>query len=192
MNQKSEIFFETIKCFEGEPYHLDFHEKRIAKTIGKNFNLNDYIYPINDELLKCKVIYDMDQILDVTYDSYVEKDQKIFKIIEANNLQYNSKFLYRDAINHLVNFKEDADDIIIVKNGYVTDTSIANIAIKKNDKWFTPQNPLLEGTTKNRLCDEGFLKSYPIRLDDLLQTKEFAIMNAMIGFKEVKNFLFKI
>ena len=34
--------------------------------------------------------------------------------------------------------KDDADDIIIVKNNFITDTSIANIALYNGGNWHTP------------------------------------------------------
>jgi len=184
------LYFETIKCFEEEVYNLTYHNKRIANTIGKNINLGEYIYPISAGLLKCKVIYSKDEIIDIKYSPYTPKDQKVFKLIEANNLNYKSKYLDRTAIDSLLKYKDSADDIIIIQDERITDTSIANIAIKKNNQWFTPTKALLEGTTRNRLIEEGFLKEHPITIKDLLEAESFAIMNAMIEFKEIKGFKF--
>ena len=39
-------------------FNLEYHNKRVANTIGLNIDLQEYIYPISDELLRCKVIYD--------------------------------------------------------------------------------------------------------------------------------------
>ena len=36
---KEEIFFETIKCEDYEIFNLEYHQKRVAKTIGVNINL---------------------------------------------------------------------------------------------------------------------------------------------------------
>ena len=188
MNEK--LYFETIKCLDEEVYHLEYHKKRIAKTIGKNFNLEEYIYPLNGKLLKCKMIYSQDEIINIEYIEYSPKIPKRFKIIEDNSIEYKYKYLDRSAIDNALLVKYDADDIVIVQNGLVTDTSIANIAIKKNNQWFTPTKPLLEGTTRNRLINQGFLKEYPITIENLLEAKEFAIMNAMIDFKEIKEFRF--
>lgn len=188
MNENKKLFFETIKCFEGEPYNLNYHNKRIAKTIGKNIDLNEYIYPISDELLKCKVIYSSDEIIDICYSKYAPKNPKRFKIIINDEINYKYKSLDREEIETLYNLKQEADEIIIVKDGYVTDTSIANIAIEKNGIWFTPNNPLLEGTTRERLLELGSIKKYPLTLQDLKSCTKLAIMNAMIGFQEVKEF----
>jgi len=187
---KNEQYFETIKCDDFEVFNLNYHKKRMSDSVGINFNLEEYLYPISPELLKCKVIYSQDEIIKIEYSPYTPKQKKIFKLIEDNTLDYRYKYLDRSGIDLLLSHKNGADDIIIVQNGFITDTSIANIAIKKNNQWFTPTQALLEGTTRNRLLDEGFLKEHQITVKDLLEAEAFAIMNAMIGFKEIKEFRF--
>lgn len=66
-------FFETIKCHEYEVYNLEYHNKRVASTIAKNIDLSEYIYPINDKLLRCKVVYNSDEILNINYYEYKKK-----------------------------------------------------------------------------------------------------------------------
>ena len=39
-------YFETIKCDDYEIFNLDYHNKRIANTIGLNLNLQEYILSI--------------------------------------------------------------------------------------------------------------------------------------------------
>ncbi|RYA24464.1 branched-chain amino acid aminotransferase, partial [Malaciobacter halophilus] len=36
-------YFETIKCEDYEVFNLSYHNKRIAKTIARNFDLSEYI-----------------------------------------------------------------------------------------------------------------------------------------------------
>jgi len=187
---KEELYFETIKCDDMEVFNLEYHKKRISNTIGMNFNLEEYIYPPTSELLKCKLIYSSDEIIDIQYTPYTPKEQKAFKLIEDNTIEYKYKYLDRTCLDELLKEKNEADDIILIQKGLVTDTTIANIAIKKNNQWFTPNNALLKGTTRNRLLEEGFLKEHPITTKDLLLAESFAIMNAMIGFQEIKEFRF--
>ena len=71
-------YFETIKCDDYEIYTLDYHNKRIANTIGLNINLQEYIYPESSELLRCKVIYNKDEILEVQYFAYKKRDINSF------------------------------------------------------------------------------------------------------------------
>ncbi len=181
------MYFETIKCFDEEIFNLDWHQKRIARTIGLNINLQEYIYPPSEKLLKCKLIYDDTGILDITFVEYKQRDINSFKIIVDNEIEYKNKSINRDELDILFNLKEQADEIIIVKNGFVTDISIANIAILVNDTWITPKLPLLKGTCRDRLIDENFLIEKDITIDELINSQKIALMNAMIDFKIIEN-----
>ena len=79
------------------------------------------------------------------------------------------------------------DDIVIVKNGLLTDTTIANIALYDGNQWLTPASPLLEGTTRTRLLDIGKLTEAEISIDTLDRYYMTAIMNTMLGFVQVEN-----
>jgi len=182
------IFFETIKCEDKEIFNLDYHQRRIAKTVGLNINLSDYIYSPSNKLLKCKITYDTNGILDIIYNDYIPKDIKTFKLIYNNDIAYKYKMLDRNKLDILYSQKQNADEIIIIKDGYITDTSIANIAIYDGNHWLTPRVPLLEGTVKNRLVDEGKLILKDITVTQLKNAKKLALLNAMIGFKIINNF----
>jgi 4-amino-4-deoxychorismate lyase len=188
MKKAPRTYFETIKCEDQNIFNLEYHQKRIARTIGKNINLAEYIYPITDELLKCKVVYDKDDILDIVYSPYIPRVIKSFRILTSKDIEYKYKATNRDDIEYLYKKRENCDEIIIVKNGLITDTSIANIAIFENNIWLTPKVPLLQGTVRDKLLDENYIKESNITLSRLLKAKRIALMNAMIGFKVIEKF----
>jgi len=78
--------------------------------------------------------------------------------------------------------KEQCDDILIIKKGLVSDTSIANIAFYDGKLWFTPKAALLKGTCRTRLLLEGKIIEKEIRVEDIKKYKKIALMNAMIDF----------
>ncbi|QNM90037.1 aminotransferase class IV [Aliarcobacter cryaerophilus] len=182
------MFFETIKCDDFEIFNLEYHQKRVAKTIGKNFDLQEYINPPTNELLRCKIVYNKDEILSVDYFPYKIRDIKIFKIVVDNNLDYSKKYINRDKLDNLFLKKDSCDEIIILKNGVVTDTSIANIAIFYDGVWITSKNCLLEGTSRARLIEKKEIFEKDISLDMLKKASKIALMNAMIDFYEIKDF----
>ena len=55
MENCNKKYFETIKCDDYEVFNLSYHTKRIADTIAININLQDYIYPPTNKLIKCKI-----------------------------------------------------------------------------------------------------------------------------------------
>lgn len=187
---KENIFFETIKCEDYEVYNLPFHEARIANTIGLNLNLREYIYPPSNKFLRCKVIYTDSGIEDVQYFEYKKKEIKKFKLVFDDNIEYSKKYLDRSDIDKLFEKKDNVDEIIILKNGFVTDTSIANIAIFDGNSWHTPKKPLLYGTTRARLIKEKYIEEKDITVEMLKNSKKLALMNAMIDFNILKSYSF--
>ncbi|MEV9476267.1 aminotransferase class IV family protein [Aliarcobacter butzleri] len=184
-------YFETIKCEDFEVFNLDYHQKRVANTIGLNINLQEYINPISEELLRCKLIYDENGVVDVLYFPYKKREIKSFKIIFDNEIEYSKKYLNRAKLDELYEKRDDCDEVIIIKNGIVTDTTIANIAIFYENLWITSKNCLLGGTTRARLLEEKELFEKDITLDMLKNASKVALMNAMIGFDEIKDFKIK-
>ncbi len=184
-------YFETIKCEDLEVFNLSYHKKRIQNTVGLNISLEEYIYPPSDKLLKCKVIYDDTGVIEISYDSYLAKKINSFKLVYDDNINYNKKSINRLELEKLLEYKDDEDEIIIVKNGLLTDTSIANIAIYYENEWITPRLPLLEGTCRSRLIDEAKIKEKDITVDMLKSSEKIATLNAMVDFNEIIDFTIK-
>ena len=188
--KEEKVYFETIKCDDYEVFNLEYHQKRIAKTVGLNINLSEYVYPISNKLLRCKLIYDETGIQEVNYFDYKKRDINTFKLVYDENIEYSKKYLDRGNLDELYAKKENCDDIIIVKDGLLSDTSIANIAIFYENRWLTPTKPLLEGTTRARLIENGQIIEKDISVQMLKKCEKFALMNAMIGFDEIENYSF--
>ena len=175
-------YFETIKCDDYEIFNLDYHNKRIANTIGLNIKLQEYVYPASSDLLRCKVIYNNDEILDVEYFTYEKREIKSFKLIMDDKISYSKKYLNRDALDKLFEKRDACDEVIIIKNNIVTDTSIANIAIYYENTWITSKNCLLKGTTRDRLINDKILIEKDITVEMLKEATKIALMNAMIDY----------
>ena len=185
-------YFETIRCEDFEIFNLEYHNKRVANTIGLNINLQEYIYPLSNELLRCKVIYNKNEIIDVLYFAYKKREINSFKIIFDDKIEYSKKYLDREVLDEHFSKKEDCDEVIFIKNGIVTDTSIANIAIYYENSWITSKKCLLKGTTRARLIEEKKLIEKDISLEMLKNASQIALMNAMIDFDIIKNHSFKV
>jgi len=177
--------FETIKIENSKVFNLKWHNQRVNRSrlelfgVTKTLNLANYIDAPSQGLFRCRVIYDI-EIKSIEYLPYTPKIFKSFKIIQSN-IEYNYKFNDRSELNRLI--QKGYDEIIIEKDSLLTDTSIANIAFYDGEDWLTPKKPLLQGTTRARLLDNGFLKLKDIKKNDIQNFSHFALMNAMIGFQ---------
>jgi len=185
------LLLETIKIEEGKICNLSYHQKRCDFSRASLFQTTDtlqlasYIDPPSKGLYRCRIVY-AKNIQSIEYVPYVAKNISTLKIVPST-IEYAFKYAKRDAFDTLLKKYNDVDDIIIEKDGYLSDTSIANIAFYDGTKWVTPSSPLLKGTIRAKLIDEGFLHLAPIKKENLSDYTQVALMNAMIGFKILKN-----
>lgn len=183
---------ETIKVEDGQIFNLPYHQQRCDKSrlilfgSKETLNLASFIDPPVQGLYRCKIVYDR-AIISIDYIPYTPKKIRNL-IIVPSGIEYAHKYANRDALNKLLDEQEDADEIIIEKEGLLTDTTIANLAFFDGKIWYTPKKPLLEGTIRAKLLKEGFLQTRDIAKENIKHFKNFALMNAMIGFKVLKDF----
>ncbi len=174
---------ETIHIVDGKALHLEYHQQRLEysrKTLGLSSSLVISLEPPQTGEFRCRVLY-KDIIEKVEYIPYQQKAIHSFKLIHSH-IDYDLKFEDRSALNHLFQNKEDADEIIIIKNDLITDTSIANLAFYDGQEWLTPKTPLLKGTTRQRLLDQGKIVCKDIHYKDIHRFSKIAVMNAMTDF----------
>jgi len=181
--------FETIKIIGGEPQNLSMHEERMNRSrrelFGNNdlLKLSDYIaVPIadKDRIIKCRVIYTI-SVNSIEFSPYIPANIKTLKIVDAGTLVYDYKYLDRSRLTELID-KGAADDILIMRNGCVTDVSFANIVFTDGEHWITPDTPLLQGTMRELLLLKGLIKMDRITINDLSLFTHFRLINAMLGF----------
>lgn len=182
----SKKFLETIKVVDGIVHHIEYHQKRLNGVLShlntnNTHTLQNILNPPKIGFYRARVVYDKDTIK-VDYYPYVKNDVKSLKLVYDNSIDYSFKYLNRSEIDMLFSQKGISDDILIVKNTLITDTSKANIALYDGKNWFTPKIPLLHGTTKNRLVAGGNLIEKDISVNELGNYSKVALMNAMIDF----------
>ena len=179
MNKK---YLETIKIDDLKICNLSYHQKRVDNTIGNaKLDLKKIINPPAEGLLRCRIVYNL-QEYKVEYIPYIKRNVRVLKAVFSDTIEYDKKYEDRTALDLLFEQRDMCDDILIVKNGYVTDTSIANIAFYDGEKWLTPEKPLLVGTTRARLLEEKKIFPADIKYEEIYKFKKLALMNAMIDF----------
>ena len=180
-------YLETIKAVDGELFHLNYHQQRLNETLGnKKILLAEILKPPTSGLFRCRVVYNARNYR-VSYHPYEKRIVQKLKLIFDDTIEYSRKYYDRSPLERLLEKKSFCDDILIVKNRLITDTSIANIALQYKNEWLTPREPLLYGTTRARLLDEKKIFEDDIAVEDLKKFKQMALMNAMIDFDIIQN-----
>lgn len=179
--------FESIRIENGLPDNLQYHVARMEKSCLQNFgkhlefNLQKILVPPSSTgVVKCRLCYNPSEFT-IEYTPYQLREIKTLKLVTANNLFYNHKYTDRTAIDNLFQLRQPCDEILIIKNNLITDTSIGNILFFSSEKWFTPETPLLPGTMRQFLLDKGLIHPRKISIEDLNQYQWFKPINAMVG-----------
>ena len=181
------LLLETIRVEDGKVHNISYHQQRCNQSRQTLFGskdtleLSSKIEVPEEGLYRCRIVYG-EKLNSIEYIPYTPKEINSL-IIVSSDIEYDHKYANREALDALRIAHPDTDDVIIEQEGFLTDTTIANIAFYDGEQWITPKKPLLQGTMRAKLIDEGWLKTEDIRREDLSKYTHVALMNAMIGFK---------
>jgi 4-amino-4-deoxychorismate lyase len=179
--------FETIHIHNGVVKHLRWHEKRMSNSRKEIWGLKDpvslenrIIIPqdLSKSNVRCNILYGK-EMGPVTFQPYIKKPINSLKLIECNTIDYHLKYNDRRIFEELLEKKEDCDEIIISKNGLITDSSISNLILFDGNQWFTPIKPLLNGTCRQRLIATKKIREAEIHTKDLKLFLGIKLINAM-------------
>ena len=176
---------ETIYLKDGQLQNIEFHNARMnasRSTLLEGVESNDLsnIIQISDEYktgkFRCRVIYEND-IEEVNFIPYTEKLIKKLKLVDIGDWSYQYKYADRSFMSSLLNDNPEVDEVIMTKNGFITDCTIANLAFYDGKNWFTPSTPLLKGTKRSQLLDRGLITEREISIADIYQYEGVCLIN---------------
>lgn len=183
------LLFETISIRNGVPENLDWHQKRMNFAMQKllaGYGFIDLSASIivppeaGTGFFRCRVDYDT-VVRNISFRKYEPLPINTLKLVEDNSIIYNHKFADRSQLDQLHAQRGDCDDVLIVRDGCISDTSYANIIFRIGTRWETPDTPLLNGTCRSRLLAGGFITEARITPADLKKYSEFQLINALRG-----------
>ncbi len=183
-------FIESICSIDGELFHLPYHQQRVDRTFRTFFkrtphDLSAILGEVPDRgKHKCRVVYSENHC-QVTYHAYQPRHIGSLQVVESTTIDYTYKSEDREALTRLYEYRGQADDVLIVKNGKCTDSYFANLAFYDGKSWLTPDTPLLEGVRRQALLDCGQLVAAPIAVGDIRQFEKVSLINAMLDLGEV-------
>ena len=192
-------FFETLKVENRKINNLDLHIKRSSETILRHYGiiyaipfehlLDGYYhkehshkeYSLQNGIFKFRVVYS-NRVLNHTLTPYSPQTVVTLKVVDCNDIEYGYKYENRSRIESLRALRGACDDILIVKNGYATDTSYGNVLFKlENDNnLYTPTTFLLKGTKRDFLLSKGLISERELRTENIFECESFYMINAMV------------
>lgn len=184
------LLLESIKLLNGEYHNLFYHEQRMNHSLkllfgeGEWFNLQEFTSQLqrpDNGLFKCRITYD-DLTKEVQFIPYKPTVVNSLQVVKDDNICYEHKYENRKAIDELFMQRKDCDDILIIKQGRVTDASYSNIVFKRKGRWVTPGSALLKGTMRQNLLESNDIDEEDVFVEDIKNFESFKLINAMLGF----------
>ena len=134
-------------------------------------------------IFKCRVEYN-ERIEKIEFLPYKIRKIESLQIVDGGKIDYQFKYADRFPLRLLFERKKHADDIIIIKNGLVTDSFYANLAFLKKGIWFTPKSPLLKGVQRRFLLSKKTIQVADISIESLPSFEKIRLFNAMISWED--------
>ena len=189
------LLIESIKVLNNRLYNLSYHHRRVQRSVEELYKKKDHCITFNELqkealTLDNKVLYKLrveynEKEFRYEFLPYKRREIKTLKVIEDADLNYRLKYNNRDKLLEHFSNRGNCDDILLTINGCVTDTYYCNVAFKKNGQWFTPDMPLLLGTKRQKLINEGLISPKEIFVEDIPEFDKICLFNAMIEFGEI-------
>lgn len=185
-------FIESICCVNNSLRNLEFHQARLNRThrhffpeaqplsLAKDIEIPSHL--TNDKY-KLRVLY-AETIQEISFQPYQPHPlQSISFAPIDSSFDYSHKSTDRSYLSTLVN-NYQTDDLILIKNGYITDTTLANLVFFDGYQWVTPTTYLLKGCMRSWLLSTGQIIEKEIRPEDLIHYQSFKRINAMMSLEE--------
>ncbi|NNE25413.1 MAG: hypothetical protein HKN09_01100 [Saprospiraceae bacterium] len=190
------LLLESIRIVHNRCPLLPYHLHRIDKTYKHLFSTSAKLEDIkssiekaalsarNDTVYKLRLLYNRND-WHIEIIPYTMRQISNCQCVYDDTVEYDFKFADRRQLEQLSAQHDDADDILIIKNGCVTDSSYANVAFYDGREWATPATPLLEGTRRAELLDNKKIVKKDITVREIVEYQKVSLFNAMINLEEI-------
>lgn len=184
------MFLETICIQNGTTQNIEAHMERMCKTaVHYGFSVPhlpdiELLLPsqLKEKKVRCRIVYH-EKIEEISFEEYIPKHIRSLKLVEGSP-EYGFKFSDRTPLLHLLAQKKGCDEILIVQNGCITDTSYSNVVFKKGSELFTPDSYLLNGTKRQKLIKTGVVKETRITAQNIHTFEQVYLINAMLDMED--------
>ncbi|HOZ52474.1 MAG TPA: aminotransferase class IV [Chitinophagaceae bacterium] len=185
--------FESIKVVDDQIFHFDEHYLRMQNSSKALWHHQIHFPHLENEicqrtqsgLQKCKIIYNENEYR-IEVQPYHKRAIERIYLVENNRIEYPYKYTNRKQLLQLLDRYEFTDEIILVQNKNLTDTTYSNIALWNGVEWHTPKKPLFKGIKRKILLEQNLIKEKIISINDIDQYSKISLINAMLDLCEIE------
>lgn len=137
--------------------------------------------------LRGRLVYNLHGEADFSLLPYAPRRIETLRLVHDDHIDYALKRTDRSALDACFARRRGADDVIIVRRGLLTDTTVANLALfdPHTARWYTPAVPLLAGTHRSALLSAGVLTPHPnLTPESLVHFTRLRLFNALLSWGE--------
>ena len=194
--------FETFRFDPGvDPVNLDRHLRRMAASAGYFAIPFDRARARKEVLAACaesdqprrvRVVLSGDGTLSVSLSDLPTQASGPVRLgladdpVDSRDIRLFHKSVDRARYDRTRAARPDVDDVVFCnEHGEVTETTIANLAVCLDGRWWTPPVGcgLLPGTERERLIETGRLAERRVPIADLRQADGLAVINSLRGWR---------
>jgi para-aminobenzoate synthetase/4-amino-4-deoxychorismate lyase len=106
--------------------------------------------------------------------------------VDADHVWLRHKTTRRDVYAERAARHPDADDVVLINQyGQVTETTIANLCVRLDGRWWTPPVTVgcLPGVERGRLLDVDAIAERPLTAEDVERAEGVAVVNSLRGWR---------
>lgn len=179
------MLFETIRVLDGVAERVTLHRERAERSCGRALPQLESAVAMALEALprrgefRLHLSYDADGVASMTAVPYRLRRLRRLRAVEAE-VDYSLKSEDRRALESLRQRCDDADEVLILRGGWVTDTTFSNVLLGEPGHWICPTHFLLRGTRRESLLRAGSVELRPLRAEDLHRFRFITLINAML------------
>ncbi|PID88792.1 MAG: 4-amino-4-deoxychorismate lyase [Bacteroidia bacterium] len=183
---------ESIRIEQGEVQLLHYHQRRMDASAQALWHtaapsLQHCVEAMSlpaQGVYKWRLTYNDKGIQTSELMPYQPKSIHSLQLAQADALEYGFKYADRSAIMHLWGQRGVCDDILISKQGYITDSSYCNVVLRHvSGVWHTPNTCLLKGVMRQYLIDTNTIAEVNIKISDLVKYTKVRLVNAMMPWR---------
>ena len=186
------MFLDTIRIQDGHARHVADHINRMRRT-AQHFGFTapalpadlDALVPhdLRTGIVRCRIVYGH-TLREITFTPYRRRRLERLIAVDAGTMDYAFKYADRSPLERPNLQLSEADELLFVRDGCVTDTSYTNLILRRGDELVTPDTFLLDGTCRRRLLRSAQVRTAQVRLSDLSAYDELLLVNAMMPLGE--------
>lgn len=179
---------ETIQVADGRFLNLPAHLTRMRQSAHELYGewrepgLTPADIPADRRtgVVKCRIVYDT-CVRDLSFQPYAPRTVRSLRLVQAPpDLDYHLKYADRSPLMRLLEQRQGCDDILIVRDGFLTDTSYSNIAFDDGSALYLPRTCLLNGCKRRLLLDSGRARAVSLTPHDIRNFRTAHLINALL------------